>query len=211
MKRFIAVPSLLVLTDLAFTILVLTALALTGLALTGSAYSDESLPEVSPELTQPLAIPLPDAKIVVHKARRQLLLYSGDRLLRRVPIGLGFQPSGTKRRQGDGATPEGEYFVCVKNPQSQYYLSLGINYPNSEDAEHGLKTETITERDHRRIVAAERGGRTPPWDTPLGGEIFIHGRGSGSDWTLGCIALDDPAMKELFDAVEVGTPVIIEP
>ncbi len=39
----------------------------------------------------------------------------------------------------------------------------------------------------------------------------IHGRGSGSDWTLGCIALDDPAMKELFYTVKIGTPVIIEP
>ena len=43
----------------------------------------------------------------------------------------------------------------------------------------------------------------------LGGEIFIHGRGSGSDWTWGCIALDDPEMKELFDAIPVGTPVVI--
>jgi L,D-peptidoglycan transpeptidase YkuD (ErfK/YbiS/YcfS/YnhG family) len=51
----------------------------------------------------------------------------------------------------------------------------------------------------------------PPWDTPLGGEVFIHGRGSESDWTFGCVALDDADMKELFATIPKGTPVIIEP
>jgi L,D-peptidoglycan transpeptidase YkuD (ErfK/YbiS/YcfS/YnhG family) len=51
----------------------------------------------------------------------------------------------------------------------------------------------------------------PPQTTRLGGEIYIHGRGSRSDWTLGCIALDDDAMKELYDAIPVGTVVRIEP
>ena len=51
----------------------------------------------------------------------------------------------------------------------------------------------------------------PPWDTPLGGEIFIHGGGSGSDWTWGCVALDDDDVRELYRAVRVGTPVTIEP
>ncbi len=60
-------------------------------------------------------------------------------------------------------------------------------------------------------MAAIDNGRCPPWNTRLGGEIFIHGRGSGSDWTLGCVALDDADMKELYDAVSLGTPVIIHP
>lgn len=155
--------------------------------------------------------PVPEARIEVDKSDRELVLYSGTEVLRRFPVGLGFNPVDDKTRQGDGATPEGEFIVVVKNPQSQYYLSLGINYPTREDADRGLAGGLISKAEHRRIVDADARGTRPPWDTALGGEIFIHGRGSGSDWTLGCIALDDPAMKELFAAVRTGTPVTIRP
>jgi L,D-peptidoglycan transpeptidase YkuD (ErfK/YbiS/YcfS/YnhG family) len=60
------------------------------------------------------------------------------------------------------------------------------------------------------MSALERRER-PPWNTPLGGEIFIHGNGSQSDWTWGCVALDNEDMKELFDAIPKGTNVVIEP
>ena len=52
---------------------------------------------------------------------------------------------------------------------------------------------------------------TPPWDTKLGGEVFVHGRGAKSDWTLGCIALDDSDIEELYRLVPVGTPITIHP
>ena len=64
-----------------------------------------------------------------------------------------FSPKGTKPREGDGRTPEGTYFIDRKNPASQFYLSLGISYPNSED----------------RRLADERG-------VDPGGDIFIHGQ-----------------------------------
>ena len=126
-------------------------------------------------------------------------------------IGLGFQPRGHKSREGDGATPEGEYFVCVKNPQSQYYLSLGINYPNTSDADAALADGRIDAVQQRKIVRAEERKTCPPWNTPIGGEIFIHGRGSSADWTLGCVAVDDPHIEELFAAVPVGAKVTIRP
>jgi lipoprotein-anchoring transpeptidase ErfK/SrfK len=50
-----------------------------------------------------------------------------------------------------------------------------------------------------------------PWNTALGGEIFIHGHGSGSDWTWGCVALDDADIQELYSLIPVGTPVRIHP
>ena len=155
--------------------------------------------------------PLEDARIEVSKARRQLRLYSGGALLRSYRIGLGFSPLGHKSREGDGATPEGEYFVCVKNPRSRFYLSLGINYPNAADAERGLNAGLLSRAQTDRILEAARRRRPPPWNTALGGEIFIHGRGAGSDWTRGCIALDDRDMKELYSAAQIGTPVLIEP
>ena len=159
----------------------------------------------------PLGTPVADARIEVRKSERRLLLYSGDQLIRSYTIGLGFEPVQDKAREGDGATPEGEYFIVVKNPKSQFYLSVGLNYPNAADADRGLESGLISVAEHREIRRAERRGVRPPWDTALGGEIFIHGRGAGSDWTLGCIALDDADMKELYRAISVGTRVRIKP
>jgi lipoprotein-anchoring transpeptidase ErfK/SrfK len=53
--------------------------------------------------------------------------------------------------------------------------------------------------------------KTPPQNTALGGDIYIHGNGAGSDWTWGCVALENEDIRELFDATRVGTPVVIEP
>lgn len=159
----------------------------------------------------PLPLPLRNPEIHVFKERRQLELISGGRVVRTYRLGLGSSPMGHKRRQGDRRTPEGRYFICNKNSRSQFYLSLQINYPNEQDAVGGLADGVITVAQHDRIVQASRQRRIPPAETRLGGEIFIHGRGSGSDWTWGCIALDDPEMKELFDAIPIGTPVVIEP
>jgi lipoprotein-anchoring transpeptidase ErfK/SrfK len=51
----------------------------------------------------------------------------------------------------------------------------------------------------------------PPQYTQLGGLIYIHGNGAGKDWTWGCVALENADIKELYDAVSVGTPVKILP
>lgn len=159
----------------------------------------------------PLPAEVPSPRLVVRKARRELLLYSGDTLLKTYRVGLGANPVPPKERQGDRATPEGRYVVCRKNPRSQFLLSLGLSYPNASDAERGLRAGLVTRAQHRRILEAARAGTCPPWDTPLGGEIFVHGRGSGSDWTLGCVALDDDDVRELYPRIPVGTPVVIEP
>jgi len=162
-------------------------------------------------LHKPLEKRLVHPKIVVSKSRRRLYLYSKSAIVRAYRIGLGFQPAGHKVREGDGRTPEGKYYVCVKNPKSRYYLSLGLSYPNVRDAESGLRKGLITRRQYQEIAEAIRNGGTPPWNTALGGEIFIHGHGTKSDWTLGCIAMENEDIRELYNAVPVGTPVIIQP
>ena len=158
-----------------------------------------------------LPCPLSAARIVVLKSERRLTLYAGDKMVREYPIGLGFNPEGNKVREGDGRTPEGEYYVCAKNPNSRFHLSLGLNYPNEEDAVRGLASGLIARAEYERITAASQQRRQPPWDTVLGGEIFIHGHGASRDWTLGCIALDNEAVAELYEAVPVGTAVTICP
>ena len=158
-----------------------------------------------------LELPLEKPQIVVWKSARKLELYSGEKLLRTYKAGLGFSPVADKVREGDGATPEGEFYVFVKNNRSAYYLSLGVSYPNAEDADRGLRDGLINRAQHRAITEAIRKKTAPPQYTKLGGLIYIHGNGARSDWTWGCVALENEDMKELFDAATVGTPVTIHP
>lgn len=160
---------------------------------------------------QPLRLPLVAPHIVVKKRARQLLLFDGDEPLRVYRVGLGFTPTGDKQRQGDGRTPEGSFYVCVKNAASKFYRSLGLSYPDKARAAQGLRDGLINRAQHDAIIAALDRKQRPPWDTRLGGEIFIHGNGSANDWTWGCVALDDEDMGELFEAIPKGTTVVIEP
>jgi murein L,D-transpeptidase YafK len=154
-------------------------------------------------------------RILVKKSERKLYLYQiengGERLLKTYKIALGSTPSGTKHRQGDGATPEGDYYITHKNSRSKFYLSLGLSYPNTADAAAGMKKGLITKTQYESIVNAINRKEKPPQNTKLGGDIFIHGGGIGSDWTLGCVALENDGIKELFDLLSVKTPVKIVP
>lgn len=165
---------------------------------------------LSSQQQSPLKLPLVNPKIVVSKSARQLSLYSDGRVVRTYKIALGTNPVDDKVRQGDRSTPEGDFYVCVKNARSNFYLSLGLSYPNVEDAERGLRDKLITRSQRDAIVRAIQNKRRPPWDTALGGEIFIHGGGTEGDWTWGCVALANHDIKELFDAVPMGTSVQIK-
>ena len=164
-----------------------------------------------PGQTAALRLPLKDPRIVVYKAKRRLELYSDGTLVRAYKVGLGLNPVPDKTRQGDRATPEGEFYVFTKNDKSAFYLSLGLSYPNVEDAERGLRDKLISRAQHDAIVRAIKRKATPPQNTALGGDIYIHGNGASSDWTWGCVALENEHMKELFDAIPVRTPVTIKP
>ncbi len=158
-----------------------------------------------------LKLPLKNPRLVVLKSKRRLQVFSGGVLLRSYKVGLGLNPVPDKVREGDRATPEGDFYIFTKNDKSNFYLSLGISYPNIEDAERGLRDGLISRAQHDAIVKAIKQKRTPPQNTPLGGQIYIHGNGASSDWTWGCVALENADVKELFDAVPVGTPVTIKP
>lgn len=140
---------------------------------------------------------LPTAELVlVDKSERVLTLYAGGRPYRNYTgLQLGDAPEGHKRFEGDERTPEGRYTIDYGNPQSAYYLSLHISYPNAAD----------------RAFAAAR-GRSP------GGAIFIHGQPNAlpfgrvpGDWTDGCIALSNAEIAELWELVPDGTPIEIVP
>ena len=163
----------------------------------------------------------PAYQVVIRKADRKLHVYLvknvSQRLIKTYQIVLGNNPVGHKQKQGDGATPEGDYYITHKNSRSKFYLSLGISYPNIKDADAGLQARLITKAQHKAILSAINRQEKPPQNTKLGGDIFIHGGGTGmlfgkpNDWTLGCIALENADIKELFDLLPVRTPVRIDP
>ena len=154
---------------------------------------------------------LTSARIIVKKAERRLFLYDKNKLVRTYRIGLGLSPTGDKVRQGDRRTPEGDFYIFTKNDKSAFYLSLGVSYPNAPHARRGLRDGLISKSQHDAIMRALNLKRTPPQNTALGGDIYIHGHGATSDWTWGCVALENDDIRELFNAVSVGTPVTILP
>jgi murein L,D-transpeptidase YafK len=130
--------------------------------------------------------------IVVYKADRKMYLYHGNEVVQVYDVALGTNPVGPKQFEGDGKTPEGQYFISHRNPRSSFHLSLGISYPNAAD---------------RAYAAAQ--GKEP------GGDIFIHGESpypSGKqDWTVGCIAVTNAQMDVIYAMVAPGTPIWIKP
>ncbi|OCX61667.1 hypothetical protein BFP70_15275 [Thioclava sp. SK-1] len=132
-------------------------------------------------------------QIQVFKADRKMYLFSGNTVIKKYKFGLGGNPIGPKRFEGDSKTPEGLYYIDRQNPNSRYHLSIGISYPNPADRAY-----------------AESQNKKP------GGDIFIHGRakankGKGKDWTAGCIAVKDEEIEEIYSMVRIGTPIFIFP
>jgi murein L,D-transpeptidase YafK len=170
---------------------------------------EASIPKASEVVT--INTDIEYAKIVVKKKDRKLELWDGETLVDTYNIGLGWNPTGHKQQEGDGMTPEGDYYVCIKNSSSNFYLSLGISYPNKEDAKAAYDLNRINKATYDKIVSAIDNIEQPPWNTPLGGEIMIHGCGGNRDWTAGCIAVDNEVMDRLFKVCEIGTPIKILP
>lgn len=158
-----------------------------------------------------LSGPLQAPRIVVRKKARSLEVYDGEKLVKTYTVVLGFAPEGDKEREGDGRTPEGEFYIFTRNPESRFHLSLGVSYPSKDDAARGLASGQITRSEHDDISRAIDDGKMPPQKTALGGEIYIHGGGTERDWTWGCIAMKNEEIEELFAAIPVGTHVSIVP
>lgn len=150
--------------------------------------------------------------IRIDKTSRRLYWSAGNRIERNYPIVLG-KNAANKEVEGDLATPVGEFYICAKNPRSKFSLSLCLSYPNAKDADRGLAAHLIDADEHRLIHEAIARRKMPPQHTRLGGEIYIHGQAPTGPvtGTRGCIALDNAAMREVYEAAVLGTPVRIVP
>lgn len=137
-------------------------------------------------------------KVVVIKKKRVLLLMKNGTVLKRYRVAIGRNPVGPKIRLGDGKTPEGEYVLDKRNPNSRFYRSIHISYPNAADIER-----------------AQVQGVSP------GSAIMIHGLPRNyedvgklhtvTDWTRGCIAVTNTEIDEIWSLVADGTPIVIKP
>lgn len=132
-------------------------------------------------------------------------------------VALGRGGVAPFRREGDGKTPIGVFYVSWINPDSQYHLFFGLDYPGAMHAEEGFRARAIDQRTYQAILDARRRGELPPQDTALGGHIGIHGVGRYDpddarlfDWTLGCVALTDQQIDQLARWVSLGTMVVIQ-
>lgn len=130
-------------------------------------------------------------RIHVEKSERRMELSRAGRVIRSYRVRLGDAPVGRKRRQGDEKTPEGDYRISGRNPNSRFHLSLRVSYPDEAD----------------RRQARARG-------VDPGGDIFIHGGNVAAypfDWTDGCIAVTDREIEEIWSLVPTGTRIRIDP
>jgi murein L,D-transpeptidase YafK len=137
-------------------------------------------------------------RIVIVKSSRTLTLLRQGQVLKIYKVALGQEPVGPKSKRGDNRTPEGEYIIDSRNPRSQFHLALHVSYPNEGDR-----------------ARAARLGVNP------GGDIMIHGLPPAyaylgplhrqTDWTLGCIAVTNAEIEEIWSLVPNGTKVEIKP
>ncbi len=145
-----------------------------------------------------LAQPVMVTRILIVKSIRTMYLYAGKTLVDSYHVALGWNPMGPKVESGDGRTPEGQYLIDGRNPNSSYGLSLRLSYPNLTDQ-----------------VRSEKLGVNP------GGDIYIHGIGNYpqtwsrvhemADWTAGCIAVTNAQIRQIWSLVPNGTLVTIRP
>lgn len=131
--------------------------------------------------------------IAAFKEEQKLQVYAKDvngiKLIKEYPFTAYSGKLGPKLKEGDGQIPEGIYHAEYLNPNSAYYLSIKISYPNEFDISKTRFTHVAD----------------------MGGDIFIHGKAV----TIGCIPIGDEAMEEVFlltgKAIANGVKVIISP
>ena len=92
-------------------------------------------------------------------------------------IAIGRNGSAHKSQRGDDITPLGTYKISWVNEDSDYYRFYGFDYPSKEDAQRALSNQTINQQTYKSIIQAHQQNQPPPQNTPLGGQIGIHGLG----------------------------------
>ena len=152
------------------------------------------------------------------KEDRRVYLYRGPHLVKSFAADFGYNAFSDKQQRGSTVerdhwrTPEGTFYVVRRNPNSEFYKALVLNYPDAEDARRGYREGLITRAQRDAIIRADEQLTMPPMNTKLGGWVEIHGDGTGAatNWTRGCVAVTNDAMNTIWWWAQVGTPVLVE-
>ena len=160
----------------------------------------------------------PRVWLLVDTQERKIEVKKGEKTIETLEsISIGRGGAGAKSHRGDNVTPFGEYRIGWVGKRSGFRRFFGLTYPSAADAENALYKGVIDRPTFDRIVTAHHYKQIPPQNTPLGGQIGIHGLGRADlkihqavDWTHGCIALTNPQIDHLSQLVETGTVVKIK-
>ena len=135
------------------------------------------------------------AAILVDKLEHRCLLLIGGRIERAYVANLSRNWYRLKSQEHDASTPEGEYRIKTKLHSGSFGQALLLDYPNADD--------------RARFNALKKTGAIPV-RARIGGSIEIHGGGRlNSDWTDGCVSLENPEMADLYKRAYTGMPVTI--
>jgi len=156
--------------------------------------------------------------LLVDTKAHKIEVKQGEQTLETIDgIAIGRKGAGLKGHRGDDITPYGNYRIGWVGEKSNFRKFFGLTYPSTQDAEIALKRGVISQTDYYSIVAAHQSNQIPPQNTPLGGQIGIHGIGAGDervhqafDWTHGCIALTNTQIDHLSQWLDTGTVVKIK-
>lgn len=194
------------------------ALTLLLLLMTFGAAHAETVPPATPTATQVAASATDHHTwLLIDSATATLSLMRGSKVLARYDD-VAFGRLGTKpvHYKGDTSTPTGEFRIDGINPASQFHRFFSLNYPTEAHAKKALDQRRITYEQYMEILKAEHAGHRPPYDTPLGGMIGIHGLGPVRldlhrkyNWTRGCVALDNGQIDALTPHLYIGMRVVI--
>ena len=169
-------------------------------------------------LLMPMSVMASNAWVLVDTQNETVsVLQAGQTLLQLKGAAFGRGGVSEIRLRGDGRTPLGSFHIVSINRDSPFHLYFGLDYPTVEQAAAGYVQGLIDKVAFDEIVQAVAEGRVPPQDTPLGGNIGIHGVGNGSlrvhqrfNWTQGCIALTNDQIEKLAPWLVIGTRVVIQ-
>lgn len=140
-------------------------------------------------------------KVIIKKSTRMLYLSSNGEIFNKYHITLGQVPTGDKEFEGDSKTPEGIYTLDYRQLSNNYYKSLHISYPNSED------------KAYAKSLGMSAGGMIMIHGTPPSWSLSPYGDWMNVlvDWTDGCIAMANDDMDEVWEQTTEGTIVVIVP
>lgn len=202
-----------------FSLLVLCVILLSACPQAQQAHSTQentmrNIPYQPAEPDQPLQTLLPadyqksKVHFLIEKSKYRLrVLYQAEAQAKEIksyPVVFGFGAGPDKRREGDGATPEGSFRIRNLYPHPSWRYFIWFDYPTAESLQK-----------HQQAKAT---GLIPA-DATVGGEVGIHGVPAGQDalilegtnWTAGCIALSDAHIQEIYQVAQKGQQITIQP